>query len=92
MIQSFNHKGLKELFETGRSKRVEGQLRQRLILQLDQLHHAATVQDMALPGYNLHPLKWHKPLRWAVIVKQQWRLTFRFEDGDAHDVDLEDYH
>lgn len=45
-----------------------------------------------LPGYVLHPLKWHKPIRWAVTVRQNWRLTFRFEGQDAVDVDLEDYH
>ena len=92
MIKSFRHKGLRELFETGRSKRVEGDLRKRLVIQLDQLNQAAQPNDMDLPGYVLHPLKWHKPVRWAVTVRQNWRLTFRFEDGDAVDVDLEDYH
>jgi proteic killer suppression protein len=56
------------------------------------LNEACTVQDMALPGYGLHPLKGKLAGFWSVSVLGNWRIVFQFEDGMAHDVDLIDYH
>ncbi len=47
---------------------------------------------MNQPTFRLHPLKGNRKGVWAVTVRANWRVTFRFEDGDAYDVDLEDYH
>ena len=47
---------------------------------------------MNLTGYRLHPLKGDRAGIWSVTVSQNWRITFRFEDGTAFDVDFEDYH
>ena len=47
---------------------------------------------MALPGLDLHPLKGERAGHWAVKVSANWRVIFRFEDGDAVNVDLVDYH
>ena len=47
---------------------------------------------MALPGYQLHPLKGNLAGLWSVSVSGNWRIVFRFEDGMAHDVELIDYH
>lgn len=47
---------------------------------------------MALPGLDLHPLRGELAGYWAVKVSANWRVIFRFEDGDAVDVDLVDYH
>jgi plasmid maintenance system killer protein len=58
-------------------------------LALDQ---ASDVQDMNQPTFRLHPLKGNRKGVWAVTVRANWRATFRFEGGDAYDVDLEDYH
>jgi proteic killer suppression protein len=92
MIKSFRHKGLKQLFETGRSSRVAPDLTRRLIRQLDLLNRAAGPADMNLPGYRLHELKGARKGTWSVSVSGNWRLTFTFEGADASDVDLEDYH
>lgn len=92
MIKSFRHKGLKQLFETGRSRSVSADLARRLIRQLDFLNRATSATDMNLPGYRLHELKGARKGTWSVTVSGNWRLTFRFEGEDARDVDLEDYH
>lgn len=47
---------------------------------------------MDLPGFKLHPLKWDLDGFWSVTVRANWRIIFRFEEGDATDVDLIDYH
>ena len=92
MIKTFRHKGLKQLFETGRSSRVAADLTRRLIRQLDLLNRATGSSDMNLPGYRLHELKRDRKGTWSISVSGNWRLTFTFQGADAHDVDLEDYH
>jgi proteic killer suppression protein len=92
MIRTFRHKGLRRLFEAGRSRGVSADLARRLIRQLDFLNRAASPRDMDLPGYRLHELKGARAGTWSVSVSGNWRLTFTFLEGDAFDVDLEDYH
>jgi toxin HigB-1 len=92
MIKTFRHKGLKQLFETGRSRSVSADLTRRLIRQLDLLNRATGPTDMNLPGNRLHELKGDRKGIWSITVSGNWRLTFTFEGEDAHDVDLEDYH
>ena len=59
---------------------------------LARLDAAATVADMDLPGFRLHPLKGDLKGLWAIIVRANWRMVFRIEAGNARDVDLIDYH
>ena len=59
---------------------------------LARLNEAGKVQDMGLPGLKLHPLKGDLAGTWSVWVSGNWRITFRFEAGNAYDVDLVDYH
>jgi proteic killer suppression protein len=92
MIKTFRHKGLRQLFETGRSRTVSPDLIRRLTRQLDFLNRAISPADMNLPGYRLHELKGDRKGTWSVTVNGNWRLTFSFQERDAYDVDLEDYH
>lgn len=92
MIKTFRHKGLKQLFEVGQSRAVSANLAKRLIRQLDLLNRAISLADMNLPLYRLHELKGARKGTWSVTVSGNWRLTFKFQDPDAYDVDLEDYH
>ncbi len=92
LIGSFQHKGLRNLFEQDDARRVRADHVDRLRLILAALDQAGDVQDMNQPTFRLHPLKGNRKGSWAVTVRANWRMTFRFEDGDAHDVDLEDYH
>jgi proteic killer suppression protein len=92
MIKSFRHKGLKRLFETGNHRGVRHHLAPRIRRQLDYLNAAKQIADMNLPGFNLHELKGKRKGIWAITVSGNWRITFNFTDGDAYDVNLEDYH
>jgi proteic killer suppression protein len=92
MIKTFRHKGLKQLFEIGSRRGVPPEMAGRLTLQLDVLNAATAITDMNLPGYHLHELQGARKGTWALTVRANWRLTFTFCDGDAADVDFEDYH
>jgi len=59
---------------------------------LSWLDAAGTVRDMDLPGFRLHPLKGELKGFWAVTVRANWRVVFRFAEGDALDVNYIDYH
>jgi proteic killer suppression protein len=92
MIRNFKHKGLQKLFEAGSRRGVPPDMAKRLSLQLDALNSAAEVTDMNLPGYHLHELQGARKGTWAITVRANWRLTFSFSEGDAAEVDFEDYH
>ena len=92
MIRTIRHGGLKRLFEqddpSGVNPEHIGKLRDIL-----GTHHAApTVAHMDLPGSRLHPLKGRMKGFWAVTVRANWRVIFRFAEGYAEDVDYVDYH
>lgn len=91
MIKSFRHKGLAELWETGKSAKVAPALRRRIEMRLDQLEQAAEPADMAVPGFDFHPLH-GKPVRYSVHVNGPWCITFEWERDGAIRVDLEQYH
>ncbi len=92
MIKNFKHKGLKQLYMTGSKQGVKAEHARRLRLILARLDASSTPEDMNLPGLGLHPLK--GPLRsfWSVSVSGNWRVIFRFVDGNATDLDYLDYH
>ena len=92
MIDSFNHKGLRSLFEQDDGRKLIADHLDRLRLILSALDQANTVEDMDQPTFRLHQLKGNRKGVWAVTVRANWRVTFRFVDGDACDVHLEDYH
>ncbi len=92
MIWSFRHKGLKLLFEDANRSKVKASDVGKIGRILARLNEAEDVRDMALPGYKLHPLKGDLAGFWSVWVFGNWRIIFRFEGVNAHDVDLIDYH
>ena len=91
MIKSFKHRGLKELFNKGRSARISPALKARCLTRLDALDAATRPQDMNVPGFDFHALK-GKPKRYSVHVSGNWCLTFEWRDGGPAGVNLEDYH
>ena len=92
MIKSFKHKGLKRFYETGSTGGIQSKHKKKLRLQLAALDTAKIIEDMDLPGFRLHPLKGDRKGLWAIDVSGNWRIVFRFEDGNACVVDYEDYH
>ena len=92
MIVSFRHRGLKALYEGRTSRRVAPEHVGKLLDILAVLDRSRGPCDLDLPGLRLHPLKGERQGHHAVTVSGNWRVTFRFEDGDAVDVDYLDYH
>jgi proteic killer suppression protein len=92
MIRNIKHKGLQRLYEDGDARGIGGNLRDRVQEILTILDAARSAQDADIPGYRLHPLSGNLRGFWSVKVSGNWRVIFRFEDGDAIDVDLVDYH
>lgn len=89
MIKSFSNKGLSELFETGKSRRVQPKHLKKLTLILTALNAATAPGQLAMPGMRYHPLKGG---RHSVWVDENYRVTFRFNGGHAYEVNYEDYH
>ena len=92
MIQSFKHKGLRQLFEKGTAKGIRTDHVAKVENILAVLNRARKPSDMDLPGFRLHPLKGNLKDFWSVTVRVNWRIIFRFEAGEVYDVDLIDYH
>jgi toxin HigB-1 len=92
MIKAFKHKGLKKFFEKGDCSGIQSKHEKKIRLQLAALDTATVIEDMDLPGYNLHQLKGQRKDCWSIVVNGNWRITFEFENGDAYIVNYEDYH
>jgi len=92
MTGSIRHKGLKRLFQDDDPGGVHPEHVEKLRNILARLSAARNVIDMDLPGFRLHALKGDRKNYWAVTVRANWRVIFRFEDGYAEDVDYVDYH
>ena len=92
MIQSFNDRRLKRLYERGDRSKVSPDMAERIENILGVLDRVRRIQAMDLPGFRLHPLKGDLAGYWSVTVRANWRVIFRFEGGNAFDVELVDYH
>jgi len=92
VIRSFKHRGLKRLYERDNRSGIRPDLIDTVAEILARLDEADTPQAMNLPGYRLHPLKGDLKGFWAVTVRANWRIVFRFQGTDALDVELTDYH
>jgi proteic killer suppression protein len=91
VIRSFRNKALARLWLTGRSAKIRPDLKSRCLRRLDALNEAGTPRDMNIPGFNFHGLR-GKPKRYSVHVNGPWCVTFGWDENDAVDVDLEQYH
>ncbi len=92
MIESFKHKGLRRLYERDDHRGVNPQHVEKITLILTTLDAAQTIEAMDIPSFRLHALTGDLKGFWSVTVRANWRIIFRFEDGQASDVDLLDYH
>ena len=92
MIRSFRSKALAELWAKGRTAKIDGKLRKRILIRLDRLNAASAAAQMNLPGFDFHALKGFIPTRYSVHVNGPWCITFEFDAGDALRLDFEQYH
>ncbi len=92
MIKSFLHKGLQKFYENGTTKGIQFEHAKKIKIRLAALDTAFEIEDLQLPGFNLHLLKGDRAEIWSIKISGNWRITFRFEDGDVYIVNYEDYH
>ena len=92
MIKAFRHKGLERFFTKSERKGIDARQTERIRRILDRLEASTKPEDMNLPGYKFHGLKGERKGVFAVSVSGNLRITFRFDGGDAIEVNLEDYH
>jgi len=92
VIRSFRHRGLKRLYERGDRAQIGANMLDKIENILVLLNRASGPEGMNLPGLRLHSLKGDLRGSWAVTVRANWRIVWRFEEADVVDVDLIDYH
>jgi proteic killer suppression protein len=92
MIIRFRHRGLRRLYEDDDRSGINAEHADKIARILAQLKRSSKPADMDIPGFRLHPLKGDLAGFWAVTIRANWRIVFRFEDGNVSDVDLIDYH
>jgi toxin HigB-1 len=93
VIKTFADKATYELYHTGRSRQFPPNIRKRALRRLEYLDLAATLEDLRVPPSNrLHQLSRDRSGQYSISVNDQWRICFRFVDGDVYDVELTDYH
>lgn len=93
VIKSFADRQTEELFRTGKARRVPVGVARRALRKLEALHVAMQISDLGVPpGNRLHALKGDRAGQHAISINDQWRICFRFADGDAFDVEFCDYH
>ena len=93
MIRTFRHRGLRRLYETGSAKGLPAESVGKLENMLGVIDQAESVAEIGIfPGWRMHRLKGEFQGFWSLTVTGNWRLMFRFERGDAFDLDFVDYH
>ncbi|MDE1892685.1 MAG: type II toxin-antitoxin system RelE/ParE family toxin [Betaproteobacteria bacterium] len=92
MIKSFKHKGLKDFYEHGNKAGILPHHAKKLQLLLTALNAAKDERDINAPSWNLHLLSGNLKDYWLVTVSGNWRITFRFDEGDVELVDYQEYH
>jgi toxin HigB-1 len=92
VIETIKHKGLRQLYEKNDRSGIRPDLAEKARKILSALEAANGLQELALPFFRFHPLTGDRRGTYSVTVKANWRVAFRFHEGAAYDVDLEDYH
>lgn len=92
MIKSFLHKGLKKFYITGSTAGINPNHKNKIRMQLVALDTATKLDDLNLPGFNLHKLIGNRNNIYAISVNKNYRLTFEFKDADVYILNYEDYH
>jgi toxin HigB-1 len=93
VIKTFADRRTKELYETGKAKRFPPDVAKRAARKLEYVDLATTLDDLRNPpGNRLHALEGDRKGQHSISINDQWRICFSFEDGDAYDVEVCDYH
>lgn len=93
MIQTFANAETEVFFASGKSRRLPSEILKRAVMRLAQLDAALRVEDLRMPPSNqLEKLSGDRDGQWSIRINGQWRVCFRFDSGDAFEVEIVDYH
>ena len=93
MIRSFKSKEAQKVFNRDRSKKLPGEIQQVALRKLKMLNRSQNLQDLRVPPSNrLERLKGDRKGQYSIRINDQWRICFRWERGDAFEVEIVDYH
>jgi proteic killer suppression protein len=93
MIRSFKNRDTQGIFQGRFVKGVDGQIQQRAREKLKYLDSAADLRDLLIaPSNLLEAMKGDRKGQHSIRINKQWRLCFKWKDGDALDVEIVDYH
>lgn len=93
MIRTFADAETKRFFNTGKSRRLPADIIKRAVKRLTQLEAATIIDDLRMPPSNrLEALTGNRAGQWSIRINDQWRVCFRFKNGEAFDVEIVDYH
>jgi len=93
MIRTFADMETERFFTTGKSKRFPPDVLKRVVKRLTQIDAATVIEDLRFPPSNhLESLVGDRAKQWSIRINDQWRVCFRFESGEAYDVEIVDYH
>jgi proteic killer suppression protein len=93
MIRSFRNKETERIWRGQQSRKLPGDVQNRALRKLRQLDASLTLEDLRNPpGNHLETLKADREGQWSIRISDQWRICFRWSEGEAHDVEIVDYH
>ena len=88
----FVHRGLRRFQERGDAGALDSRHVKRIAFILAVLRNSESPRDVQISGWRIHPLRGNRRGQWSGRVSGNWRIVFRFENGEAVDIDLIDYH
>jgi proteic killer suppression protein len=93
MIKTFADKHTREVYVKGKSKRIAPDIMKRAIRRLEYIDLATCLGDLkVLPSNRFHALKGDRKGQYDISINDQWRICFKFDEGDAYDVEITGYH
>ncbi|MCK6625342.1 MAG: type II toxin-antitoxin system RelE/ParE family toxin [Anaerolineae bacterium] len=93
MIRSFKSKETEKIFNRQRSQKLPSDIQQIALRKLRMLNRAVILQDLRIPPANrLEKLEGDRLGQYSIRINDQWRICFEWQEGDAHNVEIIDYH
>ena len=93
MIQSFKCKETARIFESGFSRKFPASIVKQAIIRLAMLNRSGKLGDLKIPPSNrLEKLSGNREGQFSIRINDKYRVCFRWEDNNAHDVEIVDYH
>ena len=93
MIRSFRDRETERIFNRQRSRRLPQNIQQVALRKLRMVNRAQTIQDLRIPPANrLERLRGDREGQYSIRINDQWRVCFEWQDNDAYDVEIVDYH